>query len=143
MFHFDNPQSFRMSKETQISLPKQIVNTSSNETGNGNRMTTLADRKLKENIIHALMHTEHCHYRYLCRDSAIRWYPQLPSYIRLNERYYLIINKIESVCRTLVKKLKHYHIEQATVLCANSTSTLITQRIGFLYSMKKHLKESF
>lgn len=52
------------------------------------------------------MHTEHCHYRYLCLDSSIRWYSQLPSHIRLNERYYLIINKIESVCRMLAKHLR-------------------------------------
>lgn len=31
--------------------------------------------------------------------------PQLPSHIRLNERYYLIINKIEYACRMLEKIL--------------------------------------
>ena len=53
------------------------------------------------------------HYRYLCHDSSSNHQSnvsfcditQLPSHIRLNERYYLIINKIEYACRMLEEML--------------------------------------
>lgn len=109
---------------------EQIVNMNINmvnETKATNRKITSADQKLKEHYPR-LMHTEQtiivislvmiaaATVAAAATEASVegkKWQekqmlacdiPQLPSHIRLNERYYLIINKIEYACRMLWKE---------------------------------------